>query len=72
MQRCIALATLASGNVAPNPLVGAVLVHNNTILGEGYHKAFGGPHAEVNCLGSVERQHHNLISDASLLQVEKV
>lgn len=38
MQRCFDLATLGKGNVSPNPLVGAVIVHNNRIIGEGYHK----------------------------------
>ena len=50
MQRCLHLAKLGQGFVAPNPMVGAVLVHNQKIIGEGYHKKFGGPHAEVNCI----------------------
>ena len=66
MQRCISLAVLASGNVAPNPMVGAVLVYNNTIIGEGYHKEYGKPHAEVNCIDSVEDQHRHLIGDSTL------
>jgi diaminohydroxyphosphoribosylaminopyrimidine deaminase / 5-amino-6-(5-phosphoribosylamino)uracil reductase len=66
MQRCIDLAMLASGNVAPNPMVGAVLVHNNTIIGEGYHKVYGGPHAEVNCIDSVEQKQRHLISKSCL------
>ena len=66
MQRCISLAVLASGNVAPNPMVGAVLVHNNTIIGEGYHKEYAKPHAEVNCIDSVEEQHRHLIGDSTL------
>ena len=66
MHRCIELATLASGNVAPNPMVGAVLVHNEEIIGEGYHKVYGGPHAEVNCINSVENKNHHLVKDSSL------
>jgi diaminohydroxyphosphoribosylaminopyrimidine deaminase/5-amino-6-(5-phosphoribosylamino)uracil reductase len=50
MQRCFALAKLGAGNVAPNPMVGAVLVHNDRIIGEGYHKQYGEAHAEVNCI----------------------
>lgn len=66
MQRCIALATLASGNVAPNPMVGAVLVHNGIIIGEGYHKVYGGPHAEVNCINSVSESSRSLIASSSM------
>lgn len=50
MQRCLQLAKLAAGCVAPNPIVGAVLVCNGKIIGEGYHKEYGGPHAEVHCI----------------------
>lgn len=53
MQRCIQLASNGLGNVAPNPLVGCVIVHNNTIVGEGYHQFFGAAHAEVNAILSV-------------------
>lgn len=53
MQRCIELAIAGAGYVAPNPMVGAVLVHNNRIIGEGYHQKYGGPHAEVHCVHSV-------------------
>ncbi|MEO5648220.1 MAG: bifunctional diaminohydroxyphosphoribosylaminopyrimidine deaminase/5-amino-6-(5-phosphoribosylamino)uracil reductase RibD, partial [Chitinophagaceae bacterium] len=54
MRRCLALAKLALGNVAPNPMVGAVLVHQGKIIGEGYHKKFGEAHAEVNCIANAE------------------
>ncbi|HZI01967.1 MAG TPA: hypothetical protein VEX63_12525, partial [Flavisolibacter sp.] len=53
MHRCLQLATLGEGYVAPNPMVGAVLVYNDQIIGEGYHTYFGGPHAEVECINSV-------------------
>ncbi|MEN9686211.1 MAG: hypothetical protein RLZZ28_1997 [Bacteroidota bacterium] len=53
MQRCLELAQKGAGFVAPNPLVGAVLVFENRIIGEGYHLQFGKEHAEVNCLASV-------------------
>ncbi len=54
MQRCIDLARLGAGRVAPNPMVGAVIVHENRIIGEGYHQKFGEPHAEVHAIASVE------------------
>jgi diaminohydroxyphosphoribosylaminopyrimidine deaminase/5-amino-6-(5-phosphoribosylamino)uracil reductase len=50
MQRCIQLAQKGAGYVAPNPLVGAVLVHNDMIIGEGWHEKYGEAHAEVNCI----------------------
>jgi diaminohydroxyphosphoribosylaminopyrimidine deaminase/5-amino-6-(5-phosphoribosylamino)uracil reductase len=53
MKRCLQLAQNGNGNVAPNPLVGAVVVHNNKIIGEGFHEQYGGPHAEVNAINNV-------------------
>jgi diaminohydroxyphosphoribosylaminopyrimidine deaminase/5-amino-6-(5-phosphoribosylamino)uracil reductase len=50
MQRAFDLALLGSGRVAPNPLVGCVIVKDEHIIGEGYHQQFGGPHAEVNAI----------------------
>lgn len=61
MQRCISLALKGAGHAAPNPMVGAVLVHEGIIIGEGYHHAFGGPHAEVNCVNSVPPELQDLI-----------
>lgn len=66
MNRCIQLAKLGTGNVAPNPLVGAVLVYKNKIIGEGYHKKYGGPHAEVNCINSVGVKNKNLIEESTI------
>jgi diaminohydroxyphosphoribosylaminopyrimidine deaminase / 5-amino-6-(5-phosphoribosylamino)uracil reductase len=54
INRCIELAGKALGRTAPNPLVGCVIVHKGKIIGEGYHKEFGGPHAEVNAIDSVK------------------
>ncbi len=54
MSRCIELAKLGAGNVSTNPMVGAVVVHNGKIIGEGYHRKCGGPHAEVNAINSVK------------------
>ena len=53
MQRALDLAELGRGHVSPNPMVGCVIVHNNKIIGEGYHQKYGGPHAEVNAVNSV-------------------
>ena len=56
MARALALARLGAGQVAPNPMVGAVLVKDGKILSEGWHHAFGGPHAEVDCLRALGDQ----------------
>lgn len=64
--RCLQLAQLASGDVAPNPMVGSVLVHENRIIGEGYHKEYGKAHAEVNCLASVKEEDRALIPQSTL------
>lgn len=66
MHRCIELAKMAAGHVAPNPMVGAVLVHEEKIIGEGYHKKFGEPHAEVNCINSVKEKDKHLIENSTL------
>ena len=53
MARCIELAKLGRGNAAPNPMVGAVIVCDGRIIGEGYHRCCGEAHAEVNAIASV-------------------
>lgn len=53
MARCLELAARGKGCVAPNPLVGAVLVCDNRIIGEGFHRFYGEAHAEVNAIASV-------------------
>ena len=53
INRCIELAKMGAGNVAPNPMVGCVIVCNGEIIGEGYHEKYGEPHAEVNAINSV-------------------
>lgn len=53
MQRCLDLALLGAGSVSPNPMVGAVIVLDDQIIGEGYTSPYGGPHAEVNAINSV-------------------
>ncbi|OQA02151.1 MAG: Riboflavin biosynthesis protein RibD [Bacteroidetes bacterium ADurb.Bin408] len=59
MQRCIQIAQNGLGFVAPNPMVGCVIVHKDVIIGEGYHKQYGEAHAEVHAI--------NAVSDKSLL-----
>ena len=66
MHRCLELAKQGAGYVAPNPMVGAVLVHNGRIIGEGFHQQYGGSHAEVNCINSVGEQDKNKVSSSVL------
>ncbi|MDD6209065.1 MAG: bifunctional diaminohydroxyphosphoribosylaminopyrimidine deaminase/5-amino-6-(5-phosphoribosylamino)uracil reductase RibD [Bacteroidales bacterium] len=54
MRRALALAGHGRGTVAPNPLVGAVIVYNGNIIGEDYHRCYGKAHAEVNAIASVQ------------------
>lgn len=56
MRRALELARLGMSHVSPNPMVGAVIVCNGLIIGEGYHRAFGSEHAEVNAINSVADQ----------------
>ena len=53
MQRCLDLAELGLGSVSPNPMVGAVVVMDTIIIGEGYHHKYGEAHAEVNAINQV-------------------
>ncbi len=64
MLRCIEIAKNGLGTTAPNPSVGAVIVFNDTIIGEGYTSAYGGFHAEVNAINSVTNK--SLLKDATL------
>src|SRR6266516_1833643 len=65
MYRCLQLAKLGT-NVMPNPMVGAVLVHKDKIIGEGYHMKYGEAHAEVNCINSVKKRDNSLIQKSTL------
>ena len=56
MQRAIDLAIKGLGSASPNPMVGCVVVYDGNIIGEGYHKIFGGAHAEVNAIESVNNK----------------
>jgi diaminohydroxyphosphoribosylaminopyrimidine deaminase/5-amino-6-(5-phosphoribosylamino)uracil reductase len=55
MQRCLELAQFGGGYVAPNPMVGSVLVFEDQIIGEGYHQRYGEPHAEPNAIADVKQ-----------------
>jgi diaminohydroxyphosphoribosylaminopyrimidine deaminase/5-amino-6-(5-phosphoribosylamino)uracil reductase len=59
MQRCLELAALGAGSVSPNPMVGAVIVHDDKIIGEGYHQKYGEAHAEVNAVKMVTDKYDN-------------
>lgn len=64
IKRCIEIAKNGLGTSRPNPMVGCVIVHKNTIIGEGFTSAFGGHHAEVNAIHSVKDK--SLLNLASL------
>lgn len=64
MYRCLQLAQKGEGFARPNPMVGAVIVHNGQIIGEGYHRQFAEAHAEVNAVLSVKDQ--ALLSSSTL------
>ncbi|HVS95811.1 MAG TPA: bifunctional diaminohydroxyphosphoribosylaminopyrimidine deaminase/5-amino-6-(5-phosphoribosylamino)uracil reductase RibD, partial [Puia sp.] len=66
MRRCLQLARLGAGHVAPNPMVGAVLVFEDRVIGEGYHRRYGGPHAEPECIASVAEPDKTLIGRSTL------
>jgi diaminohydroxyphosphoribosylaminopyrimidine deaminase / 5-amino-6-(5-phosphoribosylamino)uracil reductase len=56
IQRCLEIASKGLGNTAPNPMVGCVIVHNELVIGEGYHQRWGEAHAETNAINSVRQQ----------------
>lgn len=66
MHRCLELAKLGAGNVAPNPMVGALLVYHDKVIGEGYHRQYGKAHAEPNCISSVRPNDQHLIEKSVL------
>ncbi len=66
IQRCLQLARNARQNAAPNPMVGAVIVHGDSIIGEGYHIRCGEPHAEVNAIRSVKEKDRHLLKEATI------
>ncbi|MBQ4821189.1 bifunctional diaminohydroxyphosphoribosylaminopyrimidine deaminase/5-amino-6-(5-phosphoribosylamino)uracil reductase RibD [Aquimarina sp. MMG016] len=64
IKRCVQLAKNGFGTTYPNPLVGSVIVHNNKIIGEGWHYQAGKPHAEVNAINSVSDE--SILKDATI------
>lgn len=64
MCRCLQLAKKGLGSTKTNPMVGSLIVHNDSIIGEGYHKKIGEAHAEVNAINSVKD--NSLLKDATL------
>ena len=64
MMRCLQLAAMAEGQTSPNPMVGAVVVHDGKIIGEGYHHRAGEPHAEPNAIASVKDE--SLLKEATM------
>jgi diaminohydroxyphosphoribosylaminopyrimidine deaminase / 5-amino-6-(5-phosphoribosylamino)uracil reductase len=61
MRRCLELAELGIGSVSPNPMVGAVIVLDDKIIGEGYHQKYGETHAEVNAVNQVISKFDNYV-----------
>ena len=64
MKLCIELALKGFPKAMPNPLVGCVIVHNDNIIGQGYHHKYGEHHAEVNAINSVEDK--SLLKESTL------
>lgn len=66
MAQALLLAEGGIGHVAPNPLVGALLVYKEVVIGRGYHQNYGEAHAEVNCFNSVKDDQKHLINKSTL------
>ena len=66
MRRCLELARCGESGAAPNPMVGAVIVWNDTIIGEGYHIRCGEGHAEVNAIASVRKENRHLLQESTI------
>ena len=66
MWRCLQLARNGMNNAKPNPMVGAVIVHNDRIIGEGYHIRCGEAHAEVNAFASVNSKDEHLLHESTI------
>lgn len=64
MRRAFELAERGKGQVSPNPMVGCIIVHNNRIIGEGWHKKYGEAHAEVNAINAVTDK--NLLPESTV------
>lgn len=66
MRRCLQLARNGLMNAQPNPMVGAVIVHEGRIIGEGYHVRCGEGHAEVNACASVKKEDEPLLKESTI------
>lgn len=66
MRRALQLASLGAGYASPNPMVGAVIVADGRIIGEGWHHRCGQPHAEVNAVNSVAESDRHLLKDSTI------
>ncbi len=66
MKRCFQLAEMGLGSEGTNPIVGAVIVHKDRIIGEGFYEKFGGKHAEVNAIESVREADRSLLSQSTI------
>lgn len=66
MRRCLQLARCGRLGAAPNPMVGAVIVHDGRIIGEGYHRRCGEGHAEVNAIASVAEKDRGLLKQSTI------
>lgn len=66
MRRALQLAANGAGATSPNPMVGAVITHGTRIMGEGWHRRFGGPHAEVNAVRSVDPADEHLLPECTI------
>jgi diaminohydroxyphosphoribosylaminopyrimidine deaminase / 5-amino-6-(5-phosphoribosylamino)uracil reductase len=69
MQRCLEIASGRLGTVAPNPMVGAIIVCEGQVIGEGFHREFGQAHAEVNAINAVKDK-KNLIKSTLYVNLE--
>ncbi len=70
MLQALELAAMGRGAVEPNPMVGAVIVRDGAVLGEGFHHRFGGPHAEVEAIADARRAGHNLAGATMYVTLE--
>ena len=70
MRRALQLAKKGAGYVSPNPMVGAVLVKNGSVIGEGYHEEFGKAHAEVNAIRSAAVGKPTLAPEAAQVLIQ--
>lgn len=66
MRRALQLSLMGGPNVSPNPFVGSVIVAGDRIIGEGYHRRYGEPHAEVNAIESVKESDRELLGSATM------